>query len=80
MILNVDAITVVLGIAGFLAGYTLANNKRPPVVTDEDLKRDLEYHRNLSDSLRQDVTDLRKKNNELLEKNYELQNKSTRTK
>ena len=72
MILSVDLLSIVLGIAGFLAGYTLANRNKPPVVTDQDLKRDLEYHRNLTDSLRQDVTDLRKKNNDLMEKNWQL--------
>ena len=80
MNLPVDLVSIVLGMAGFLAGYTVANRNKPPVITDQDLQRDLQYHRNLTDSLRQDVTDLRKKNNELLEKNYELQNKSTRTK
>jgi len=77
MVFDVDAIAVVIGTAGFLAGYTLASNKRPSVITDEDLKRDLEYHRNLTDSLRQDVTDLRKKNNDLMEKNYELHSQRT---
>jgi len=72
MVFDVDAIAVVIGTAGFVAGYTVANRNKPPVITDLTLKRDLEYHRNLTDSLRQDVTDLRKRNNELLEKNYEL--------
>ena len=79
MNLSIDLLSIFLLIAGIVAGYTVAHNKRPPVVTDDDLRRDLEYHRNLTDSLRQDVVDLRKKNNQLLEKNYELQNKSTRT-
>ena len=72
MILSVDLLSIVLGIAGVLAGYTYANSNRPSVVTDQDLERDLEYHRNLSDSLKQDVTDLRKKNNDLMEKNWQL--------
>ena len=72
MNLPVDLLSIVLGIAGLVAGYTLADRKKPLVVTDQDLKRDLEYYRNLSDSLRQDVTDLRKKNNDLMEKNWQL--------
>ena len=72
MNLPVDLLSIVLGIAGLVAGYTLADRKKPQVVTDQDLKRDLEYYRNLSDSLRQDVTDLRKKNNDLMEKNWQL--------
>jgi hypothetical protein len=72
MIQVVDILIVIFGLAGFVAGHTVASNNKPQTVTDEDLKRDLEYHRNLTDSLRQDVTDLRKRNNELLEKNYEL--------
>ena len=80
MNLSIDLLSIFLLIAGIVAGYTVANRNKPPVITDQDLQRDLQYHRNLTDSLRQDVTDLRKKNNELLEINYELQNKSTRTK
>jgi hypothetical protein len=72
MIQVVDILIVIFGVAGFVAGHTVANRNKPPVITDLTLKRDLEYHRNLTDSLRQDVTDLRKRNNELLEKNYEL--------
>ena len=72
MNLPVDLLSIVLGIAGLVAGYTLADRNKSPVVTDQDLKHDLEYYRNLSDSLRQDVTDLRKKNNDLMEKNWQL--------
>ena len=72
MNLSIDLLSIFLLIAGLVAGYTVAHNKRPPVITDDDLRRDLEYHRNLTDSLRQDVADLRKKNNQLLEKNWQL--------
>jgi uncharacterized protein YlxW (UPF0749 family) len=72
MSLNIDLLTVVIGLACLLAGYTYAVSKQKPQVTDQDLARDLEYHRNLTDSLRQDVADLRKRNNDLLEKNWQL--------
>jgi hypothetical protein len=69
---NIDLLTVVVGLACLLAGYAYAVGKQKPQVTDQNLARDLEYHRNLTDSLRQDVTDLRAKNNDLLEKNWQL--------
>lgn len=72
MSLNIDFLTGVVGVICFIAGHSVAVRQQPPKVTDSDLKKNLDYHRNLSDSLRQDVTDLRKKNNELLEKNWRL--------
>lgn len=71
-----DLLIVIVGLLAFIAGYEMAVRRRPHVPTDQDLRRDLEYHRNLTDSLRQDVADLRKKNNELLEKNYDLLNRN----
>ena len=72
MNLNIDLLTGVVGAACFLAGHTYAVSKQKPQITDQDLARDLEYHRNLTNSLRQDVTELRAKNNDLLEKNWRL--------
>jgi hypothetical protein len=70
--MNIDLLTGVVGAAGFLAGYAYCASQQKPPVTDEKLQRDLAYHRNLTDSLIQDVIDLRKKNNVLLEKNWQL--------
>ena len=76
MSLNIDLLTAVVGAAGFLAGYAYCASQQKPPVTDEKLRRDLAYHRNLTDSLRQDVTRLRSQNNILLEKNWELEQKN----
>jgi hypothetical protein len=73
--MNIDLLTVVVGLACLLAGYAYAVSKQKPQVTDRDLARDLEYHRNLTDSLKQDVAGLRSRNNILLEKNWELEQK-----
>jgi hypothetical protein len=76
MSLNIDLLIGVVGAFCFLAGYSYCASKQKKPVTDEDLQRDLEYHRNLSNSLRQDVTDLRRKNNDLLEQNWQLTKKN----
>jgi hypothetical protein len=72
MSINIDLLTVVVGVICFIAGHSVAVRQQPPEVTDSDLKKNLDYHRNLTDSLRQDVADLRKRNNDLLEKNWQL--------
>jgi len=70
--MTIDLLTGVVGMVGFLAGYAYCASQQKPPITDEKLQRDLAYHRNLTDSLIQDVIDLRKKNNILLEKNWQL--------
>ena len=70
--MTIDLLTGVVGVVGFLAGYAYCASQQKPPITDEKLQRDLAYHRNLTDSLIQDVIDLRKKNNILLEKNWQL--------
>jgi hypothetical protein len=72
MIQGVDIFTVVFGVAR----HNMANHKRPPVITDRDLRCALEYHRNLTYSLIQDVTYLPKKNDDLMEKNWQLTKKT----
>jgi len=66
---------VLMALLSFLAGKQAAdrNNKKHQPSTDDKLKKDLEYNKNLNTSLLDDVSELRKKNNDLLEKNWKLE-------
>jgi peptidoglycan hydrolase CwlO-like protein len=66
---------LLMALLAFLAGKQAAdnNNKKHQAPTDDKLKKDLEYNKNLNTSLLHDVTELRKKNNDLLEKNWKLE-------
>ena len=57
-------------LAGIVCGERLRAKHEKPA--DEKIIKEHEFYRNLSVSLQQDVTDLRRKNNELLEKNWRL--------
>jgi hypothetical protein len=66
---------VLISILSFLAGKQTADNnsKKQTPITNEKLKKDLEVSNNLNRSLLDDVSELRKKNNDLLEKNWKLE-------
>jgi len=66
---------VLMALLSFLAGKQAAdnNNKKHQPPTNDKLKKDLEYNKNLNTSLLNDVSELRKKNNDLLEKNWKLE-------
>ena len=66
---------VLISILSFLAGKQTADNnsKKQTPITNEKLKKDLEVSNNLNRSILDDVSELRKKNNDLLEKNWKLE-------
>jgi len=61
-------------LTGIVCGERLRAKHEKPA--DEKIIKEHEFYRNLSVSLQQDVTDLRRKNNELLEKNWQLTKKT----
>jgi len=61
-------------LTGLFCGERLRAKHEKPA--DEKIIKEHEFYRNLSVSLQQDVTELRRKNNNLLEQNWQLTKKN----
>jgi hypothetical protein len=65
-------IIFVLGLISSTIISELRNNKKKPTLEERVIK-EYDYYKNLSQSLLQDVAELKKKNNDLLERNWKLE-------
>ena len=65
-------IIFVLGLISSTIISELRNNKKKPTL-EERVVKEYDYYKNLSQSLLQDVAELKKKNNDLLERNWKLE-------
>jgi hypothetical protein len=65
-------------LTGLFCGERLRAKHEKPA--GEKIIKEHEYYRNLSLGLQQDVNDLRRKNNDLLERNWQLDKQYSKTK
>jgi len=67
-------IVFVLGVVvGLIFEELLSYGKKKKLTLEERVVKEYDYYKNLSQSLLQDVAELKKKNNDLLERNWKLE-------
>jgi len=58
---------------GLIFEELLSYKKKKKLTLEERVVKEYDYYKNLSQSLLQDVAELKKKNNDLLERNWKLE-------
>ena len=69
---------IITAVMFFLFGFAIGTNtlKKDKPTIDEEIEKNYNYYKNLATSLLSDVSNLRNKNNQLLEENWKIkQNK-----
>ena len=65
---------IITAIMFFLFGFAIGTNtlKKDKPAIDEEIEKNYNYYKNLATSLLSDVSNLRNKNNNLLEENWKI--------